>query len=86
MRCTRTGSRTTTFFRANVDVPHLVGISDERKARTRVYTGHFPYIATELLDVDTVTMTILRDPVDRVVSHLRQVYKRPGGFLEPRAR
>lgn len=70
------------FFEANVDVAHLVALPAERKRRIRVYTGHFPYVATELLDVDTITMTVLRDPVERVVSHLRQVYKRPGGFLE----
>ena len=35
-----------------------------------LYCGHFPYVVRDLVDASTV-ITLLRDPVDRVVSHLR---------------
>lgn len=38
----------------------------------RMFAGHFPYLATEIVRPD-VTITILRDPVERAVSALRQL-------------
>lgn len=38
----------------------------------RVITGHFPLCAAEMLDVPVTTFTLLRDPVERVLSFLRQ--------------
>jgi hypothetical protein len=53
----------------------LRDLPPERRRRIRAYAGHYPYCATELVDVD-VTMTILREPVARSVSMLRQLQRR----------
>ena len=37
----------------------------------RVVTGHFPLCTTELLGAQFITLTILRDPVERTLSALR---------------
>jgi hypothetical protein len=52
-------------------VDYLLGLPAERRAQTRAYTGHFPFVVTELLDIDLVTFTVLRDPVDRTISYLK---------------
>ena len=64
-----------------VSVAQLLARWPERRADIRVITGHFPYATTELLDADFVTMSVLRDPVERVLSHLRHHRK-----LTPEAR
>lgn len=40
--------------------------------RFRAYAGHFPHLAVDIV-VPDVTLTVLRDPVERAVSMLRQV-------------
>jgi len=45
-------------------------LDDERRREIRVYAGHYPFMVTELVPTD-VTMTVLRDPVERTVSFLR---------------
>lgn len=62
----------TVDIRHHLSVSYLRSLSPERRRRIRVYTGHFPYAAAELLGDDLVTMTILRDPVERTISLLRQ--------------
>lgn len=52
-------------------VESLLGLSPEERAPIRVYAGHFPFAAYEMFGIDAVTMTILRDPVDRTVSMLK---------------
>jgi hypothetical protein len=42
----------------------------------RVVTGHFPLCTTELLGTPFVTMTVLRDPVERTLSALRDMRER----------
>jgi hypothetical protein len=49
----------------------LEQLSAERRAAIRVYTGHFPLVARELMGPEIVTLTLLRDPVDRAVSVLK---------------
>jgi hypothetical protein len=56
--------------RAYYMIDELRGISLERHRSIRVYTGHFPFVAGELVGADTV-LAILRDPVDRTLSLLR---------------
>jgi hypothetical protein len=56
---------------ANYDVDYLLGLPEERLAGTRAFTGHFPYVVTELLPVETYTLTILREPVARTISYLK---------------
>jgi hypothetical protein len=38
----------------------------------RLVHGHLPYVARELLEVPAVVLTVLRDPVERALSHIRQ--------------
>ena len=42
-----------------------------RRRRIQVFTGHFPFVAVELLGMELTTITILRDPVERTLSYLR---------------
>jgi hypothetical protein len=56
---------------ANWSIDRLRNLPPERRAATRLYTGHFPFVATRLLGIDVLTLTILRDPVERTLSHLR---------------
>jgi hypothetical protein len=56
---------------ANIAIDYLTGLSPERRARIRVYTGHFPFVAAQLVDMELVTLTILRDPVERTISYLK---------------
>jgi hypothetical protein len=42
-----------------------------RKDQIEIITGHFPFATLALLDADFVTLSVLREPVERVLSHLR---------------
>jgi hypothetical protein len=53
---------------------------DDHGDRLRVITGHFPLCTTELLGVPFATMTVLRDPVERTLSALRDMREREEGF------
>lgn len=57
---------------ANFIIEPLLQISPERKAQVRAYTGHFPFVVARLLDPRLITLTVLRDPVERTVSYLKQ--------------
>ena len=52
-------------------VDYLLGLSPARRASFRGYAGHFPFVVTRLLGIDVVTLTIVRDPVDRTISYLK---------------
>jgi len=54
-----------------VSVAQLLARWAVRKDQIQVITGHFPYATPSLLDADFVTMSVLREPVERVLSHLR---------------
>jgi hypothetical protein len=56
---------------ANFVIDYLTGLSPERRARIRVYTGHFPFVAAQLMGMELLTITILRDPVERTISYLK---------------
>jgi hypothetical protein len=56
----------------HLSMPYLAALPEARRRRIRVYVGHFPYVAREVLGGDLVTMTLLRDPVERTISLLRQ--------------
>ncbi|MGH8984202.1 MAG: hypothetical protein ACRDY6_10065 [Acidimicrobiia bacterium] len=52
-------------------VDYLLTLPPGRRAAIRAYTGHFPFVVSQLLDIDAVTLTILRDPVERTISYLK---------------
>jgi Sulfotransferase family len=58
---------------------------EARGDQIRVITGHFPLRTVELIDGRFTTLTLLRDPVERTLSRLRQVQQEQS-FLERRAR
>src|SRR6476469_3479642 len=60
----------------HLQLSHLLSLSPERRARIRVYSGHLPYMTIELLGRSPVTLTLLRDPVDRTISLLRVLQER----------
>jgi Sulfotransferase family len=66
----------------HLSVPYLLGLAPERHSRIRVYTGHFPFVATELLGGPFTTVTLLRDPIERTISLLRQ-FRRKAPWLDP---
>ena len=56
---------------ANYRIDYLTGLPRERYERIRAFTGHFPFVAVELLEMELTTITMLRDPVERTLSYLR---------------
>src|SRR3979409_1986805 len=69
--CQGIDARDMTDVAVYASVRRLLRTSPERRADIRVYTGHFPFIASQILDPDLVTLTLLRDPVDRTISLLK---------------
>jgi hypothetical protein len=62
-------------------IPRLLALTPERRARVRVYTGHFPYWVCDALDPALVTMTLLREPVERSLAALRH-FKRDAPYKD----
>ena len=64
---------------AYVSISALANLSPERTAAIRAYTGHFPFMARDVIPVDLVTLTVLREPIDRSISslkHFKRLYER----------
>jgi hypothetical protein len=57
----------------HLTVPYLQALPPERRQTIRVYIGHFPYVVRELLGFEVLAATLLRDPVERTISLLRQL-------------
>ena len=60
------------YARPQADIGRLVDGWCQRAERIRVITGHFPLVVASILGVELTLVTVLRDPVERVLSHLRQ--------------
>lgn len=56
---------------STLSVDHLVERWSVRSAEIRLVTGHFPLCTTAVLGGGFTTFTVLREPVDRVLSGLR---------------
>jgi AraC-like DNA-binding protein len=55
----------------HLEVSYLLGLPPERFRSIRLFYGHFPFVATDMLGNGFVTLTLLRDPVERTISLLR---------------
>ena len=55
----------------NTVIKRILELPAAEHAATRAYTGHFPYVVSQMLPSDPITMTILRDPVARTLSYLK---------------
>jgi Sulfotransferase family len=64
--------RVDNMLAANTSLQYLTRLSAGRRAQVRVFTGHFPFMALDLLGEALTTITILRNPVERTLSYLRQ--------------
>jgi hypothetical protein len=58
-------------WRTRGDVEYLLERWSARGDEIRVVSGHFPLCTAELLGGGFTTLTLLRDPVERTLSHLR---------------
>jgi hypothetical protein len=67
----------------HLDLPYVLALPPERREQIRGYTGHFPYVLSELLGGDFVTLTVLRDPVARTLSQLQQFTRRRPFWIGP---
>ncbi len=59
-----------------ISVEVLLSRWNHRRDEIEIVTGHFPLATVELLDADFVTFTVLREPVDRVLSQLHRYRER----------
>lgn len=67
---------------AYVSIPRLLSLPVERRQQIEMYSGHFPHMVCKLVDPDLVTLTLLRDPTERIVSILKQL-KRLKEWYQP---
>jgi hypothetical protein len=67
---------------AYINIPRLLALTPERRSQIRVYTGHFPFMVRDLLDPGLVTLTVLREPIARTISVLKQFKRREERFRE----
>ncbi len=59
-------------------IKELGELPPERREKIRLVKGHMPYGLHKFLNVPATYITMLRDPVDRVVSHYYFVRRSPG--------
>ena len=62
-------------FRATQSVTALLELPPAARDRIALFTGHLPFYATDLLGLDVVRLSLVRDPVERVVSNLRHAQR-----------
>ena len=66
--------------KASLHVDLLCRMFEERGHEVQLIAGHFPLCTTELLGVPFTTLTVLRDPVERTLSSLRDMREREPMF------
>lgn len=69
-------------LRRTVAVDDLVARWPARRDEVRVLAGHFPLCVREMLGDEFVTFTLLRDPVDRVLSALKELRQKVPEFAD----
>jgi hypothetical protein len=62
-------------------VEQLQNITSNGNVKIKCIKGHYPYGAHKYLDGDTDYITLLRDPVDRMISHYYASVNRPHHYL-----
>jgi hypothetical protein len=65
-----------------IEVGYLKERFDAHRSQIRVVTGHFPLCVTDVLGVPFRTFTVLRNPVERILSLLRHHRQRVERFQE----
>ena len=66
-------------FEPYASVADLMSLTSERRGEIRVFAGHFPYMVSDLIGIDVVKLTLLREPVDRTISvlkHFKRLFER----------
>jgi hypothetical protein len=64
-------------IRHHLSLRYLANLPEERRRHIQVYMAHLPYAAREVLPAGTRVVSVLRDPVERTISLLRQFRRRP---------
>jgi hypothetical protein len=59
-------------LRHHLSVPYILSLSPERRGSIKVFVGHLPFVLRDLLGMELRTTTLLRHPVERTISLLRQ--------------
>lgn len=62
----------------NLSVGYLTSQPLERLNQVRAFAGHYPFFAARLVPTPSLVLTILRDPVERAISHLKQHRREKG--------
>ena len=75
-----------TDVEAYLSIDRLLGLDAARTEQICIYTGHFPYMVRDLIDPSLLTLTLLRDPVERTISVLKQFKRLEERCREPDAR
>ena len=63
-------------YDAYINIPRLLALTPARRAEIRVFTGHFPYMACELVAPGCTTLSVLREPVAGMLKGTVQVGER----------
>lgn len=68
--------------RSGVFLDELIRLDPAGWPSIALVAGHLPYEARELLPSDTVSVTVLRDPIERTLSHFAEVSRNPAVRME----
>lgn len=66
---------------AYTSIERLRDLDPERRRSTRFFQGHLPFLVRELVGAD-ITLTVLRDPVQRTLSMLRHLKRYVPRFVD----
>ncbi len=73
-------------FDRNAPFAGFLGLPEQERARTKVLYGHIPFGVHRQIQRQTTYFTMLRDPVDRCISHYFHIRKLPNHFHHKRAK
>ena len=69
------------IVRHNVGVEEFKGLSPDRRAQVRMVRGHIPYGLHEYVPGPVAYFTILREPIERLISYYYFVQREPEHYL-----